>query len=149
MPQLTILSKNLPPINALEKSYFTRYRIISEDRNRFSYWSPIYKIPFDIKFSILSASAVYSSNLITATWSKDINSVSGTLYEPSGFDVWIKWSNTDWIYSGRMSSTFMTFQKNTNATTFSIRIYIPTEPIGNSSDYLDFLIFEKNNVSVV
>lgn len=149
MAQLTILSKNLPPVNALEKAYFVRYRIISEDRNRFSYWSPIYKIPFNAKFSVLSASATYSNNLITATWSKTVSSTYNASYEPSGFDVWIKWSNTDWIYSGRMSNTFMTFQKNTNATTFSIRIYIPTEPIGNSSNYLDFLVFEKNNVSVV
>lgn len=149
MAKLTIPSENLPPVNAAEKAYFVRYRIISEDRNRFSHWSPIYKVPFNFTFSVLSASVVYANNLVTATWTRTVDSSHTPAHSPSNFDVWVKWSNSDWLYKGRVSGTFMIFEKNTGATTFSIRVYIPTEPVGNSTDYADFLVFEKNNVSVV
>lgn len=149
MSKLTISSVNLPPVNAQEKAYFVRYRIISEDRNRFSYWSPIYKIPFNFVFTTLSASVTYANNLITAIWARTVSSSHDLPYTPSSFDVWIKWSNSDWLYQGRIAGTFMTFQKNTGATTFSTRIYIPSEPVGNGSEYNDFLVFEKTNVSIV
>lgn len=35
---------NLPPINADEGDYIVRYRIISNDRNRFSHWSPQFDV---------------------------------------------------------------------------------------------------------
>jgi hypothetical protein len=45
MPKVTITKDKLPPINGESESYFTRFRIISDDRNNKSYWSPIYQIP--------------------------------------------------------------------------------------------------------
>lgn len=33
---------NLPPISSITEGYSVRYRIISEDRNRTSHWSPVY-----------------------------------------------------------------------------------------------------------
>jgi hypothetical protein len=48
----TIDKSNLPPVIKLgtdSYGYLTRYRIISEDRNRFSHWSPIFATPaFDL-----------------------------------------------------------------------------------------------------
>jgi len=48
-PRKATIDKNdLPPAIKLGKDsygYLTRYRIISEDRNRFSHWSPIFALP--------------------------------------------------------------------------------------------------------
>jgi len=44
----TVEKNNLPPLVKLAKDsygYYSRYRIISEDRNRFSHWSPIFASP--------------------------------------------------------------------------------------------------------
>ena len=35
---------NLPPISSVDEGYTIRYRIISEDRNRVSHWSPVYLV---------------------------------------------------------------------------------------------------------
>jgi hypothetical protein len=37
-----VLSDNLPESPTLPEEYLVRYRIVSEDRNRRSHWSPIY-----------------------------------------------------------------------------------------------------------
>jgi hypothetical protein len=48
-PRKATVDKNdLPPVLKLDTEsygYLTRYRIISEDRNRFSHWSPIFASP--------------------------------------------------------------------------------------------------------
>lgn len=48
---------NLPPINSETAAYSVKYRILSDDKNRSSHWSPIYSltpaykyVPGDIKF---------------------------------------------------------------------------------------------------
>jgi len=59
---------NLPPISSITEGYSLRYRIISEDRNRVSHWSPVYLVvpdytyvPGDIQFN--------SSNQVASiTW---------------------------------------------------------------------------------
>lgn len=40
--KVTIPKASLPPINSDEQKYIVRYRIVSEDRNRVSHWSPQY-----------------------------------------------------------------------------------------------------------
>lgn len=41
---------DLPPINSETEGYSIRYRIISEDRNRVSHWSPIYVVVPDYTY---------------------------------------------------------------------------------------------------
>jgi hypothetical protein len=40
--KLRILKSSLPPVDHDTEKYNVRYRVISEDRNRTSHWSPIY-----------------------------------------------------------------------------------------------------------
>jgi hypothetical protein len=42
--KVTIFKNELPAVNANNVSYSVRYRIVSEDKNRFSAWSPIFGI---------------------------------------------------------------------------------------------------------
>jgi hypothetical protein len=65
---------SLPPVNA-ENKYAYRYRIVSEDKNRTSAWSPI-KIIDAPAVAFLEESdgdVVISGNSITATWSDENN----------------------------------------------------------------------------
>lgn len=51
--KVTVSKDSLPPINSEEEKYVVRYRIISEDRNRISHWSPQHLVsPTAIDLSI-------------------------------------------------------------------------------------------------
>lgn len=39
-----IKKKDLPPISANDVGYNLRFRLISQDRNRSSFWTPLYTI---------------------------------------------------------------------------------------------------------
>lgn len=52
-----------PPINSITEGYSVRYRIISEDRNTFSHWSPVYLIVPEYKY--LPSSGVALANSIS------------------------------------------------------------------------------------
>lgn len=66
--QLRIPIEDMPPIASITEGYSVRYRVISEDRNRLSHWSPVYLIVPDftcIPGTIHFASA---SQVATFTW---------------------------------------------------------------------------------
>ena len=42
--------ENLPPINSVTEGYSVRYRILAEDKNRASHWSPVYLIQPDYTY---------------------------------------------------------------------------------------------------
>lgn len=62
-----ILKSSLPPIDHDTLKYNTRYRVISEDRNRTSHWSPIYNSDGT---NIIGTSGALSitEEIITAVW---------------------------------------------------------------------------------
>jgi hypothetical protein len=81
-------SASLPPVNA-ENKYAYRYRIVSEDRNRTSSWSPI-KIIDAPAVAFLEESdgdVVISGNSITATWSDENNRPSYDVFTYFYFSV--------------------------------------------------------------
>ena len=41
--KVIVQKKNLPSISGTNNKYIIRYRIVSEDRNRTSHWSPQHK----------------------------------------------------------------------------------------------------------
>jgi hypothetical protein len=86
--KLSIPSANLPPVNQDFDSYFLRYRIVSEDRNLFSEWSPIYQVSSNKDYAASGdGSIVYSpeTKQLTASWPLESNI--------SDYDVWYKWSS--------------------------------------------------------
>ena len=62
-----ILKSLLPPIDHDTLKYNTRYRIISEDRNRTSHWSPIYNSDGDNVVGTGGALLI-TEEIITAVW---------------------------------------------------------------------------------
>ena len=80
--------ENLPPVSIFPDGtigHYVRYRVVSEDRNRYSHWSPVYatKLP---PFPLLGQ--VYVSNTpatVNAVWGDELN-------RPR-YDVFIRWGN--------------------------------------------------------
>lgn len=51
MPKKIIVPKNqLPVLRTQAEAYLVKFRIVSEDKNRFSYWSPVFKLNQDIDY---------------------------------------------------------------------------------------------------
>lgn len=105
--QARILEQNLPDItlfNDLRYGYVARYRIVSEDQNRYSHYSPIYQIYpnyiFERPYSKTLADCLIISNgpYVNVVWDpisiKD--RVSGKLIRKAiEYDIWLRWDKAD------------------------------------------------------
>jgi hypothetical protein len=112
--------------SVVRKSYltfYTRYRVVSEDKNQTSHWSPIYSVLAPYWFRKPSNGGVRISQFNTTGTGKTIN----ISWDPVDlmiennftrravyYDVWLKWHNNndailgnngDWIYEQRVSGT--------------------------------------------
>lgn len=86
--KLIIPKDKLPSVNSNFNSYFLRYRVVSEDKNLFSEWSPIHEIPTNRIYSSGGSGNVDyspSTKQITVTWPLQSN-----IFE---YDVWYKWED--------------------------------------------------------
>ena len=78
--KVTIEKKQLPPLST-DGKYLLRYRIISEDKNRTSHWSPIYSLDATDYIEQVSASLEITNTNITASW--------GDTNDRSEYDVFV------------------------------------------------------------
>ncbi len=84
--KVTIFKNELPPVDANTVSYSVRYRIVSEDRNRFSSWSPIVDLVAPVTTLLDYSIAVNNSaKLVTVAWNPKPE------LGLSNYDVFIRW----------------------------------------------------------
>ena len=131
--------------------YDFRYRVVSEDKNRFSHWSEIVRYlmpnvttPFPFtdtaRFSISKAG---NPEVITAVWSFPGDAENPTDYvkffrDTNQYDIWLRWNNnnttdlehpgwTDWEFETTVSSNnFSILKKDGSVKRIEIAIQIPT-----------------------
>ena len=129
--KVVIDKKSLPPISGEYNGYILRSRVISEDKNRYSHWSPQHKVSLSpqniIPFSFTTDPEKNTINLI---W----NSVEGV----SSFDIYTKLNTGDWVYSSTVSSNSYSSLVSSSATTVQIAVQIPTYP---KKRYTDSTLF--------
>lgn len=65
--KLRILKSSLPPVDHDTEKYNLRYRVISEDRNRTSHWSPIFNSDGSNVIGTTGALSI-TQEIITAVW---------------------------------------------------------------------------------
>jgi hypothetical protein len=99
----------LPAINPILEGYEVRYRIVSEDKNRTSHWSPSYLIKPDFNYVVGDIVCNVSGGVATVAWN-DVDIYKGTQYinTATEFDIWVKWDrddNGDWEYRNRIANT--------------------------------------------
>lgn len=142
--KITIKKESLPSFqftkiyNALtsrleidELYYKFRYRIVSEDKNRTSFWSPIEKIevePLISTFPYLTTnriSVTKNVDLLTCVWSHPADSESPSEYEKvqsnlDQYDVWVRWNNNDTTNLADAGWSSWNFEATVSSTSFSI-----------------------------
>lgn len=103
--KVIVLNEDLPIINSDIGGYGVRYRIVSEDRNRTSHWSPTYLL--DALYTYVSGQIKFSktSTVVTVTWDKvEIKKGTTSIGKIRDYEIWVKWGksgNGDWIYDGK------------------------------------------------
>jgi hypothetical protein len=122
-----VVVENVPKI--FGSGYTIRYRVVSEDRNRTSHWSPMHTfqkdIPTEEPTSVDGEIVFVSNRQVSATW-EEIN--SNLVYE-----IFINWNdevdeelNLVWTYMRTVSSPTYTTLAPTGAESVSIWVQQPT-----------------------
>lgn len=101
----TLIKASLPPLNGTTQSYILRYRIVTEDKNRTSHWSPRYtlisgSIPtIDPSQKSIVVAGTGSTRTITAVW------VPPASLGINNFDIYVKTNLGQYVYKTTVSTT--------------------------------------------
>lgn len=135
--KLVIPLEQLPPINLITQGYEVRFRLTTEDRNRFSYWSPIFNVDPDFTFLTTGDILIEKhTGYSTVVWNPVLIQKDGnTVGEVSNYDLWVRWGTDEasgtWAFEERLSSTSLNILKPTSPAgldTLSVELYYPGRP---------------------
>ena len=145
-----ILKKDLPEFSGATGKYKLRYRVISEDRNRISYWSKIHDVSVPSVTQLTSSQYTQVVQEITQPGNKKVHVVQlwwtpNSTYLFNNYDVYIA-TNTSGVaeplpssysYSSRISTPLFSQVFDSTIDNFSIIIHSPTyDKIINTSQIL-------------
>ena len=152
--QFRVPPSEMPPINSITQGYSVRYRIISEDRNRNSHWSPVYLIEPDYTFVPGSIHFASGSQVATFTWDsvpilKETTSVQNINNKSLSSDIATLTTDTahymsvgDWVTVSGVDSVFNGTYKISSLTTNTFSYYknngnIVSTPVSPKGTYGD------------
>jgi hypothetical protein len=125
--KVTIEKKDFPPLSP-NGEYLLRYRIISEDKNRTSHWSPIYKLDASTLIEDVSGGLQMpdSSLGITAIWEESPIASSYDIFVSFGIynvgTLTFDWGS--YAYHGSTSSQSYSFLRPVAATGIRVKIQL-------------------------
>lgn len=149
--KIRLRQQDLPTINVNEQGYVLKYRIISEDKNRTSQWSPISIIQPGYAYVGGDISFNKSGQIATLAWdSVSIQLDGNEIRKAHEFDIWLKWDrndNGDWLYKQRVDGGNISFPIPSTYTIggvvqgsapnkLSAEIYLKGTPITRDSSFL-------------
>jgi hypothetical protein len=118
----SVLQQDLPPVIQFDESscgYLVRYRIVSEDKNRFSSWSPVEKV---VAFDGLNLPGTVSGNINVQGTS--INIVWGDAINRPKYDIFISFDEGEFAYHGTSSTHNYSIINTTSALQVSAIIQV-------------------------
>ena len=142
--KVIIKKEQLPALSGENIGYVVRYRIVSEDRNRTSHWSPRHTLIApgisEIPHLITTTASVSDPTkiLVTATWTPPSD------IDITNYDVYIKINTNAWAYVGNTSANSYS-AIGTVGSTMTVAVQIPTYPKGR---FIDATLFESEGISL-
>lgn len=149
--KVNILNADLPIINAKINGYAVRYRIVSEDKNRVSHWSPIHYLDANYTYVPGQISLSKSGDSVSAIWDKvEIKKGDNSIGKIRDYEIWIKWGKSgqgDWVYDGKaQTNNFFSIIPETyyvdgvdqeeRPNQFSIEIFLESIPVSRENTSL-------------
>ena len=147
----TIKYSDLPALSVASEGYTVRYRVISEDRNRKSHWSPVVGIIPEYTFDEGEIDSFQQGNVFTSTWDTVvIKKGTAVIDRATEYDVWIRYDRNDagdWIYNQRVVGTSISTVRPGTYTKdgvvqalapnrYSIEVYLKGIPVSRSTAFL-------------
>ena len=145
MPRVVIPKKDLPPISAQDDGYNIRLRLVSQDRNRSSFWTPLYSIAAQA-----SASVTGIVHIVNTGSGKVIDLIWGDPQSDREYDIYMCWNPpvspqpSDWTYIATTTLNNYRVVPPGTATDFIARLQISTYPKGYSANHLLYESAETN-----
>lgn len=131
---------DLPEVSRLSDGtygYVVRYRIISEDQNRFSHWSPIRELTMPPVIPV-EGDLIVSGNIVQIVW--------GDEEDRPNYDVFVKFDSGNYFYHG----TTPTHQYSLLAPYDSSTVQVAIQVSSTEKERAAFLtIFESATVDLV
>jgi hypothetical protein len=161
--KLIIPKQQFADMSIYSPEYQIRLRLISEDRNSFSAWSPVYSVNPEVEFVpdgtdvAIEKHSEYTNFLWNAVKvTKTVDGVQTLSIDLPHYDVWIRWSNSSygdidagtWTYMGRMPSTSASLLVPSGMNHVSVEVYRPGRPVERSNDN-GFLMYATYDFSPV
>lgn len=143
MAKVIIKKEDLPAISADDEGYNLKLRLISQDRNRTSFWTPLYTVDVPEETAIPCIVEVVntgSGKVVNIIWEDPIN---------NEHDIYVRWKMTpagafgDWLYKGTASSNTWSII-DPSAHSFEISIQRVTYPKKYSTKYSLYVSPETN-----
>lgn len=132
--KIIIPKSKLPGFFGENRQYVLKYRFISEDKNRVSHWSPVYKIiAEDTPSEILNSMIIDSENrIINLTWEpqQDIEE----------YFIYVKWNNSGWQYYSKTNQTNYSIVYSPDKESVKIAVQVKTIPLER---FADAILFEN------
>jgi len=130
-----IVSKSSLPPAGKDGEYLVRYRIVSEDKNRYSHWSPIYKV-----FAKTLPENFNPQNNGTIEKVGSIVMVAWNMFENTSlYDIFVKYDNdTNYVYHGSSVTNSYSILKEINKNTIHIAVQLGRvikEEVANNTVY--------------
>lgn len=160
----TLLLETLPPLKVVDANtvgYYVRYRVVSEDRNKTSHWSPIYLLtpPYEFRrpagipldgIKYFETNTGGNNKVVTLAWDPvDVYNKDNFIRKAIAYDVWIKWDAQSWIYESRVVNPSMTIAVPTpNPGTLSMEIYARSVDVLRDADHQQLLLYKRDNMAV-
>jgi hypothetical protein len=125
--KVTIENNQLPPLSP-NGEYLIRYRVISEDKNRNSHWSPIYKLDATEFIKPVSGDLQISNGslAINTTWGASTIGSSYDVFVSFGIynvgTATIAWDS--YAYHGSSNSTSYSFLRPADVTDIRVKIQL-------------------------
>jgi hypothetical protein len=109
---VVVSKKSLPAVNNINQ-YIVRYRIVTDDRNRYSQWSPMYLIDGSDIIEI-DADVAISGRSISIVWQDP--------EDRSGYDIFVRFDGGPYSYHGTASTTnYSLLSQGTSSFQFSVQ----------------------------
>jgi len=126
--KVIIPKSKLPGFFGANKKYVLRYRFISEDKNRTSHWSPVYKIiAEDTPEEILNSIIIDKDHrVINLAWQPQ--------QHIEEYFIYVKWNNAGWEYYTKTSQTNHSIVYDVTKTYVHIAVQPKTIPLEKFDD---------------
>jgi hypothetical protein len=135
----TVQKEDLPAVSKLSNElygYIVRYRIISEDQNRFSHWAPLREVQIPEPTAVSGAVSL-SGSILNVVW--------GDEEIRPRYDIFVKFDSQQYFYHGTSPTHQYSIIVDAQASSVQVSIQIES----TNKEFSEFLKIYESNLETI